>query len=264
MEVALFLVVSHIGLFFFLKRFWKQEMSFVLKALEIYILYIVLVVYSADGQFDAVAFLFSMIALVMFLEERHDFSLLFMAVAVTFKYQAGIFLFPLIMVSLLRIFQQSKPSVILKNKVLLATMALAAVDLVTAYLSAPFLMSARPEFVMNGVNAFSPHAQISWQLQSFAVLLTLTVTLISAVYLLNKSRLISLFAVFSLLPCFTMPYFQPWYLPFFFVYPLIPQQKRTLEVTMGWLIFMVIVLSFGGASYNPVQILDNVRKILHL
>jgi hypothetical protein len=264
MEIALFLVVSHIGLYYFLKRFWKQDMSYVLKALGIYLLYIVLVVYSADGQFDAVAFLFSMIALVMFLEERYDFFLLFVAVAVTFKYQAGIFLFPLIMVSLLRIFQQHKPSVILKNKAVLAAIALAAVDLFTAYLSAPFLMSARPEFVMNGVNAFSPHAQISWSLQSFAVLLTLAVTLISAVYLLNKSRLISLFAVFSLLPCFTMPYFQPWYLPFFFVYPLIPQQKHTLEVTMVWLIFMVIVLSFGGSSYNPVQILDNVRKLLNL
>jgi hypothetical protein len=68
--------------------------------------------------------------------------------------------------------------------------------------------------------------------------------------------------VFSLLPCFTMPYFQAWYLPFFFVYPLFPQQRRALEVTMVWLIFMVVVLSFGGLAFNPLQFLDNLRKVL--
>ncbi len=264
MEMAFFLIIAHVCLYFFLKRFWKQDMSSLLKALGVYILYIILIVYSADGQFDAVAFLFSLAAIAMFLDERYDFFLLFVAVSASFKYQAGIFLFPLIIVSLLKFLQQTKPIDILKNKAVLAAAGIAAVDLFTAYLSAPFLLGAKSEFIMNGVNAFSPHAQIPWGLQSFAVLLTLTVTLAAAVYLLDKSRVISLFAIFSLLPAFTMPYFQPWYLSFFFVYPLIPKQKRTLEVTMVWLIFMLIVLSFGGLSYNPVQILDNVRKVLRL
>lgn len=281
MEIALLLVVSHVCLFLFLKHFWKQEMglapkdlflkpfwkqelSFIFKALGTYILYIVLVVYSANGQFDAVAFLFSLVAMVMFLEERDDLFLFFVAVSFTFKYQAGIFLLPLILVSLLRLLQKSKLIDVLRNKAVLAAVALAGVDLFTAYLSAPFLMSTRPELVMNGVNAFSPHAQISWSVQAFAVLLTLSVTLVSAVYLLNKSRVMSLFAVFSLLPAFTLPYSQPWYLLFFFVYPLIPQSKRSLEVTLVWLIFMVLVLSFGGLSYNPSVILDNVRRILKL
>ncbi len=264
LEIAFFLVISHICLYFFLKRFWKQDMAFLLKGAGLYILYVILIVYSADGQFDAVAFLFSLVAIVMFLEERYDFFLLFVAISATFKYQGGIFLLPLIMVSLLKLLQQSKPIDILKNKAVLTAFGLAVVDLFTAYLSAPFLLNVRPEFIMNGINAFSPHAQIPWWLQSFGVLLTLMVTAVVAVYLLDKSRVISLFAIFSLLPCFTMPYFQPWYLSFFFVYALIPRQKRTLEVTMVWLIFMMIVLSFGGISYNPVQILDNVRKILRL
>jgi hypothetical protein len=281
MEIALLLVVSHVCLYLFLKRFWrqelslapkdvylkpfwKQEFSFILKAVGTYILYIVLVVYSANGQFDSVAFLFSLVAVVMFLGERYDLFFLFVAVSSTFKYQAGIFLLPLILVSLMRLFQNSTPSAIVKNKAILAAVGLVAVDLFTGYLSAPFLMSARPELVMNGVNAFSLHAQIPWYLQAFTVLLTLVVTLVCAVYLLNRSRLMSLFMVFSLLPAFTMPYFQPWYLPFFFVFPLIPQSKRSLEVTLVWLIFMALVLSFGGLSYNPLAILDNVRRILKL
>jgi len=114
------------------------------------------------------------------------------------------------------------------------------------------------------VNAFSPHAQVPWLLQAFAVLLTLGVTLASAVYLFNKTRLLSVFALFTLLPTFTMPYFQPWYLPFFFVYMLLPMQKRALDVAMFWLVFMAAVLAFGGLAYNPVQIFDNVRRVLNL
>ncbi len=264
MEVALFLVISHICLYYFLKRFWRQEMNLALKTAAIYILYIVLVVYSANGMFDAVAFLFSMIAIVMFLENRHDLFLLFVAVSATLKYQAGIFLLPLVMVSLMKLTQQSKLSSLIRNKAVLAAIGLAALNLFTAYLSAPFLIGARPELVMNGVNAFSPHSQIPWWLQSLAVLLTLGITLATAVYLFNKSRLVSLFAIFSLLPSFTMPYFQPWYLSSFFVYALIPQQKRGLEVTAVWLVFMMIVLSFGGLAYNPATILENIRRVLNL
>jgi hypothetical protein len=279
MEIALLLVVSHLCLYLFLKHFWKkelelsprdvylkpfwrQEFSFLLKAMATYLLYIVLVVYSANGQFDAIAFFFSMVAIVMFLGERDDMFLLFVAVSSTFKYQAGIFLLPLVLVSLTKFLQKTTPSALLRNKAMLAALGLAAIDLFTAYLSAPFLMASRPELMMNGVNAFSPHAQISWSMQIFAVLLTLGVTLTCTVYLLNRSRLLSLFMVFSLLPAFTMPYFQPWYLPLFFVYTLIPQSKRSLQVTLVWLIFIVFVLSFGGLSYNPLAITDNIRRIL--
>jgi hypothetical protein len=61
-----------------------------------------------------------------------------------------------------------------------------------------------------------------------------------------------------------MPYFQPWYLPFFFVYPLLPQSKRSLQVTLVWLFFITFVLSFGGLSYNPLAIIDNIRRILRI
>jgi hypothetical protein len=115
---------------------------------------------------------------------------------------------------------------------------------------------------MNGVNAFSPHGQISWELQAFIVLLFVGITLFVSVRLMNKSRLVSLFAVFSLLPCLTMPYFQPWYMPLFFVYLLIPQNKHSLQITIVWIVFVAIVLSFGGLSYNPLFILDRVRGVL--
>jgi hypothetical protein len=262
LEIALFLLVSHVCLYYFLKHFWKQKMNLFLKLLGIYILYFALVIYSANGMFDSVAFLFSIIALTMYLEGRYDYFLLFVAVSATLQYQAGIFLFPLILMGLLKLFKQYRFSSIIKNKAVIVTAVLVVIDGFTAYLSAPFLLETRPELVMNGVNAFSPHSQAPWALQSFAVLLTLTVTLLSAIYLLHKNSLISLVAIFTLLPSFTMPYFQPWYLPFFFVYALIPKQKKAVEVTMLWLIFVMTILSFGGLSYNPLQFLDNLKKAL--
>ena len=82
--------------------------------------------------------------------------------------------------------------------------------------------------------------------------------------MLNKNSLLSLSALFLLLPSFMLPYFQNWYLPFMFVYMLIPQRKKDLEATLIWLIFMIAVLSFGGVSFNPLQILDNFRHTLKI
>jgi hypothetical protein len=71
-------------------------------------------------------------------------------------------------------------------------------------------------------------------------------------------------AVFLLFPLFTMPFFQIWYLPFFFGYTLIPQQKKDMEVTMLWLLFIMAVISFGGISFNPMHILNGWRQVLGL
>jgi hypothetical protein len=281
LEIAMLLVFAHAGFYLFLKHLWKPELKLTIKefwgtpfwrqgfmvafkAFGTYLLYILLVVYAANGQFDAVAFLFSLAAVAMFIQGRHDYFLLLVAVSCTFKYQAGIFLAPLAMVSIMQLFRTEKKAIIIKNNVLWAALGLAVVDVFTALLSAPFLLNVRPELVMNGVNAFSPHAQVTWSLQAFTVLLTLVVTLVFAFYQLKESRLVSLFAIFSLLPIFSMPYFQPWYLPFFFVYPLLPQSKRSLQVTLVWLFFITFVLSFGGLSYNPLAIIDNIRRILRI
>jgi hypothetical protein len=45
---------------------------------------------------------------------------------------------------------------------------------------------------------------------------------------------------------------------------LIPQQKKELGITMMWLVFMIVVLSFGGVSFNPLQIFDNLKGLLRL
>ena len=262
LEVVLFLVASHVCLFYFLKRFWNQEMNSVLKTVSGYFFYVVLVLYSANGQFDAVSFLFVFFGLILFSAARYDTFLLLVAVATTFKYQSGIFLAPLVVVGLLRLFRSNNLSEILKNKAIIAAGGLVLFDLFTAFLSLPYLTNTRPELIMNAVNAFSPNSQLNWELHLLIILLFVTVTLIFAVYEMNKSRIISLFAVFSLLPCLTMPYFQPWYLPLFFGYLLIPQNKRSLQVAVLWVIFVSVVLSFGGLSFNPVLILDKIRKAL--
>jgi hypothetical protein len=77
--------------------------------------------------------------------------------------------------------------------------------------------------------------------------------------MLNKNVLLSFSAPVLLLPSFALPYFQNWYLPFIFVYGLIPQNRKECEATIIWLIFMVAVLSFGGVSFNPLQILGNLE-----
>ncbi len=148
-----------------------------LKALGVYIIYVSLVIYAADGMFDSVAFLFSLFALSMFMTERYDYFFLLVAVSVFFKYQAGIFLLPLIIVGLMKLFQKNKLSSLLRNKAVIAGAALGFVSVFTAYLSAPYLLATGPQLIMNGINAFSPNTQIPWALQSFSVLLTLAVTL---------------------------------------------------------------------------------------
>jgi hypothetical protein len=264
LEIAVFLLFAHVSLYYFLERFWKQKMFPFLKLLGVYAMYIPLIVYAANGMYDAIPFLFSLIAIDLYLHERYDYFLLFMAVSVILKYQAAIFLMPLIIIGILKFFEQHQLSSVLRNKAVITAAFLTVVAGFTAVASAPYLMETKPEFVMNGINAFSSHAQITWETQSFAVLSILAVTLLFAIYMRNRNPLISLSAVFLLFPLFTMPFFQIWYLPFFFGYTLIPQQKKDMEVTMLWLLFIMAVISFGGISFNPMHILNGWRQVLGL
>lgn len=264
LQVVLFLVVAHVCMYFFLKNHLGKPMRLPLKLLGVYVTYVTLVIYAANGMFDSVAFLFATFAVAMFLVNRYDLFFLLTAVSTLFKYQTGIFLFPLIIVGLLQLAATNKLANLLQNKTVMAGAVFFGVSGFTAALSAPYLMGTRAEMIMNGVNAFSSHSQIPWFLQSFAVLLTLAATLTYVFYMHNKNSLLALSALFMLLPSFLLPYFQNWYLPFIFIYILIPKKKLELEATMVWLVFMVAVLSFGGASFNPLNIIDNLRVMLRL
>ena len=296
LEIALFLVFAHACLYFVLSIFWsqtslprmtlknaKQNLQILnqrdwkqkaplireyfdlgLKLVGVYIIYTSLVTFAADGMFDAVAFFFSMLAVAMFLTERYDKFLLLVGVSILFKYQSGIFMFPLIIVGIVKLLENSNLIGLIKNKTVILAVLFAGVSGFTAYLSAPYLMATRPELVMNGVNAFSPHAQIQWPLQATAVLLTLGATIVYAAYMLNKNKLLSLSAIFLLLPTFTLPYFQNWYLPYMFVYALIPRRKNELEATIIWLIFMMIVLSFGGSAFDPRILAEHFRTMIKI
>ena len=264
LEIALFLVFAHVCLYLFLKVFLKKEMRLFWKMAGLYIIYVSLVIYAADGMFDSVAFFFSLLAIAMFVSERYDYFLLLAGVSVFLKYQAGIFLLPLIIVGSLKLLEKTDIGGLLRNKKVVGGTAFGLISVSTAILSVPFLMQTSPQFIMNGINAFAPQAQISWTIQSFCVLLTLAGTMVYVFYMLNKNSLLSLSALFLLLPSFTLPYFQDWYLPFIFVYILIPQRKKELEATAVWLIFMVAVLSFGALSFNPVQILENLKTLLKI
>lgn len=264
LEIALFLVAAHVCLYFFLKYFWKKQLDLPWKLVGVYIIYVSLVIFAADGMFDAVPFLLSLFGLVMFLTKRYDRFILLVAVSILLKYQAGIFLLPLIIYALFELYRTNRLSGIVKNKLVVTGAVLALISLFTAVLSAPYLLKTRPELIMNGINAFNVHSQIPWWLQTLAVLLTLAVTLVYAVYMYRRNSLLSLSALFMLLPSYMMPYIQNWYLPFLFVYILVPQEKKELTATMIWLIFMIAMLSFGGASFNPFLIFENLKIMLNL
>jgi hypothetical protein len=225
-------------------------MALLLKLLGVYIIYVSLVVYAADGMFDSIAFLFSLFALYMFVRERYDYFFLLIAVSVFFKYEAGIFLLPLIAVGLIKLFQTNKLSSLMRNKAVIAGVIFGVASIFTAYLSAPYFLASAPQLIMNGINAFSSNTQISWGLQSFLVLLILSVTLAYSLYMLNRNSLLSLSALFLLLLSFILPYFQNWYLPFIFVYVLIPKEKKELEITAIWLMFIIFMLAFSASFFN--------------
>ncbi len=294
LEVAVFLLFAHVCLYYFFVRYFSQRsfprlelkkarenvsvlrsgtrrermllireyFDLALMVAGVYIIYLSLVVFAADGMFDSVPFLFGLLAVLAFLAERYDVSLLMVGVSVLFKYQSAIFLFPFILVAAAMLLQQRGFLGLVRNKFAVSAVLLAALSGVTAYLSLPYLLGTRPELIMNGVNAFLPNAQINWSVQASAVLLTLTGTLVYAVYMLNKNKLMSMSAVFLLLPSFMLPYFQNWYLPYLFVYVLIPQRKNELTATLIWLIFMVAVLSYGGSGFNPALLTSHFDTML--
>jgi hypothetical protein len=264
LEIAIFLVFAHICLFFFLRTFLKKNLHLFWKLVGLFIIYITLVIYAAGGMFDSIPFIFSLFAVTMFLSERYDHFFLLIGISVFLKYQAGIFLLPLIIVGLLKLIERNKPGLLLRNKVVIAGAAFMLFSAFTAYLSASFLSQTRPELIMNGINAFASHTQISWTLQFTYILLTLTGTLAYAFYMLNKNSLLSLSALFLLLPSFTLPYFQNWYIPYFFVYILIPQRKTELGITMIWLVIMISLLAFSGMPLLPQQILKNIQGLLKI
>ena len=264
LEIALFLIFAHVCLYFFLTVFLKKPVHLSLKLVGVYIIYIALPIYAANGMFDSVAFLFSLFAVTFFLTERYDYFFLLVAISVILKYQAGIFLLPLILVGVIKLFQNTKLTVLVRNKAVIFGAVFVLVSGFTAYLSLPYFLQTRPELVMNGVNAFSPHSQISYEFQSLSILLTLMATLIYALFMASRNSLMSVSALFLLMPSFMLPYFQNWYLPFLFVYVLVPQRKREVEATILWLIFMVGVLSFGMVSFNPLQIIDNFMNLFRL
>jgi hypothetical protein len=295
LEIAVFLVFAHACLYVFLGRYWaatdfpqlswkkananvatlrrgdwkseklpllREYAVLVLKLVGVYVIYASLVPFAANGMFDAVAILFLLLAVVAFLADRYDVFLLLVGVSVLFKYQAAIFLFPLIVVAAVKLLENNSFKGLVRNWAVVSAVVCAAVAGFTAVLSAPYLMETRDVLVMNAVNAFSPHAQIPWSWQASAVLSVLAVTLLYSVYMFKRNRLLSVSAIFLLLPTFCLPYFQNWYLPFLFAYVLIPQKKEDFGLTMLWMVFVVFMLSFGGSGLNPQVLVQHFEAMI--
>ena len=257
LEIAVFLVFATIGVYYFLKYYFQKDMALILRLFGVYVIYVSLVAYAADGQFDSVAFLISLFAIFMFVTERYDYFLLFFAISFFFKYQTGIFLFPLVLVGLIRLFKERGLRKMVTDKAVVVGAAFGLLSLYTAVLSAPYFMKSTPQLISNGINLFSDNNLIPWSLQTLSIFLTLTITLAYALYMLNKNSLLSFSALFLLLPSFLLPYFQIWYMPFVFVYALIPQRRNELEATTLWLLLMIWILAVSGSNYEPIPLVSH-------
>ena len=264
LEIGLFLLIGSICLFVFINVFLKKDLRTSWRLVGVCIIYVGLIIFAANGMFDSVPFLFALFGITMLLLERYDAFFLLIGISVFFKYQTGIFLLPLIVYGMLKLLEKHKILNLLQNKAVIAGVAFFLVSVYTAYLSAPFLVQTRPELIMNGINAFSPNAQIPWAVQASGILLTLVATVAYALYMLKKNPLLSMSSLFLLAPSFMLPFFQNWYVPFIFVYILIPQQRRELEATLLWLIFIIAMLSFGATAFNPQHIIENFRLTLKI
>lgn len=236
-------------------------MFILFKLIGIYALYVPLIVYSANGMFDGIPFLFSLIAIDLFLTKKYNYFLFFIGVSSIFKYQTLIFLFPLVIVAFSKLFHSRSFVDIYRNKTLIATIILILSTVTTGAFSVPLLLESNTP-VMNGINAFNPHSQINWIVQSIAVLSTVGITLVFSIYFLNKNPVLTISSISILIPSLFLIYFQIWYIPFFFIYTLIPQKKRNVEITLLWILFIIFMLSFGAISFNPINFINGWKQVL--
>ena len=77
--------------------------------LGVYIIYVTLVAYAADGLFDLRRLHLLLFAIYMFLTEHYDYFFLLVAASVFFKYEAGTSFCSLLSWGLARLLQKNPP-----------------------------------------------------------------------------------------------------------------------------------------------------------
>jgi len=262
-EMALFLIFAHICIYYFANHFSRKPLRRLVKYSAVYCFCFLLILYSANGMFDAIPLLFSLISVIEFVKNHYSKSVIYATVATFFKYQAAIVLVPLMLIALIRLHKDVGLYDMARKIWLPFTLILVSVEAYTAYLNIPFMMRARPELIMNSVYLFGPHAQLPWQTRFFAIFSTLALTIIIALYLLRKGGAISsLLLFYSFLPFFTMAYFQPWYFPYFYIYALIPERTNLVNVVVLWLVATSLIISLGYFRYDPLWMAELIRRSL--
>lgn len=263
MEIALFLIFAHICIYYFTKHFSGKPLRRLVKYSALYCFCFFLILFSANGMFDAIPILFSLISLIEFVKNHYSKSVIYGTVAAFFKYQAAIVLVPLMLIALINLYKNVGLYDMARKIWLPFTFILVSVEAYTAYLNIPLMMRARPELIMNAVYLFGPHAQLSWQTRLSAIFSTLALTIIMAFYLLRKGGQInSLLLFYTFFPFFTMAYFQPWYFPYFYIYALIPERTSLVNVIVLWLVAISLIISLGYFRYDPLWMADFIRRVL--
>jgi len=262
-EMALFLIFAHICIYHFTKHFSGKPLGRLVKYTGLCGFCFFLILYSANGMFDSIPLLFSLVSVIEFVKNHYSKSVIYAIVAASFKYQAAIVLAPLMLIALIRLYKDVGLCDIAKKTGLPFTLILVSVEAYTVYLNAPFIMRTRPELIMNSIYLFGPHAQLPWQTRFFAIFSTLALTLIIALHMLRKGGNINSSLLFyALLPFFTMAYFQPWYFPYFYIYALIPERASQVNFVVLWLVAISLILSLGYFKYDLLWMAELIRRAL--
>ncbi len=297
LEIASFLVFAHASLYFVLSIFWAQTslpsmtlknakknlkilnqnewqqkaplireyFDLGLKLVGVYIIYTSLVTFAADGMFDAVAFFFSMLAVTMFLTDRYDKFLLLVGVSILFKYQSGIFMFPLIIVGIVKLLENSNLIGIIKNKAVILAVLFAADSCFTAYLSAPYLIATRPELSYEwGKRFFTSCSNLCGPAGKCCIPNTWRYNRL-CIYMFNKNKILSLSAVFLLLPSFHVALL-PKLVSTLHVCLRIDStdERNELEATIIWLIFMIDCALIWRRAFDPRILAEHLQTMIKM
>lgn len=263
MEMALFLIFAHICIYYFAKHFSGRPLRRLVKYSALYTFCFLLIFYSANGMFDAIPLLLTLMSVIEFVKNRYSKSVIYATVAAFFKYQAAIVLMPLALIALIRLYKNVGLYDTVKKIWLPFTLTLVCFETYTMYLNIPSMMTTRPELIMNSIYLFGPHAQLPWQTRFFAIFSTLGLTMIIVLYLLRKGGPISsLLLFFAFFPFLTMAYFQPWYFLYFYIYALIPKRISQVNAVVLWLVATSLIVFLGYFRYDPLWMAELISRSL--
>ena len=258
-EIILFVIFGHLCVYLFGKRLLqKRSVHIVVKLIMLYSFYYLVILYSLNGMFDSLPLIFSVLAMINFIEERKEACLFLGFLGFFFKYQVGMFLLPLMLVSFILICKEKGATSIFRDMRLNVTFVLAVIIASTLFVSLPYIILLRKDLVMNSLYLFMTPVFLAETVHFAIILLMVFLTLFLAIYGLKRDLWLSVFVFYLILPCIILPYFQQWYFPYIFIPILLMKNKRSSTLYAIWILILIFAITMGSLRYDPVWLLEKV------